>query len=86
MEVLRYVRFWEVGPTGFADGLEVGYEIKESKRTQIFGLSKWEEGAALLSCRSLLMDHIWGKIRNSVLDMLSMSCLLDNQVEKPVDR
>ena len=28
--------------------LEVRYEIKESKRTQIFGLSKWEDGIAII--------------------------------------
>lgn len=31
-----------------------------------------------LPCRSLLMEHVWGKIRNLVLDMLSRRCLLDS--------
>lgn len=38
----------------------------------------------LLSCRSRLGEHVWGKIRNAISDLLRVKALVDDHVERPV--
>lgn len=66
--------------------IEVGCEIKEWRRPQMFGLSKGVDGIAVTKLQKLLMEHVWGKIRNCISGVVSRRYLFDVQVERPVGR
>lgn len=56
-------------------------ERKESRMTQVFGINKWENGGSVSWMVQKSRSEDWGMVWSSLLDVLRLRFLLNNQVD-----